>query len=311
MKEQKPFMLLIVAVGMLTVALASGAWALDSDNDGVEDAIDFCPDTVIPEDVPKIFLGFHRFALTDDDTTFNRGKKGESSITLADTAGCSCEQIIDISGLGKFNRKFGCSKDVMRTFIAAVDGGVCAVFPGDGAGNGPELSYTDNGDGTVTDNNTGYMWEVKLPAADVGGNCADGDQANRSVHCVNNLYTWIGGSPYEVFLETLNNKCDGDESIDCTAGGDADCGADGPCGHAGFRDWEIPHVKLLQSIVDYSGSYPTIDPTFGPTAGSFYWSLTSYAFYPRGAWNVDFGNGSVNFGHKSDLLRVRAVRGGG
>jgi hypothetical protein len=27
--------------------------------------------------------------------------------------------------------------------------------------DGPALSYTDNGDGTVTDNNTLLMWEAK------------------------------------------------------------------------------------------------------------------------------------------------------
>src|SRR5262249_10894381 len=35
-----------------------------------------------------------------------------------------------------------------------------AVLPGDGV-TGAILSYTNNGDGTVTDNNTGLMWEVK------------------------------------------------------------------------------------------------------------------------------------------------------
>src|SRR3990170_6071340 len=49
-----------------------------------------------------------------------------------------------------------------------VDG--CSMFPGDGypnpdafgvSGHGPALSYTDNGNGTFTDNRTGCMWEIK------------------------------------------------------------------------------------------------------------------------------------------------------
>ena len=48
----------------------------------------------------------------------------------------------------------------------------CQIFPGDGYtdpsfgtnGHGPALSYTNNSDGTFTDNNTGYMWEIKLAA---------------------------------------------------------------------------------------------------------------------------------------------------
>ncbi len=99
MKDLRQFRwLLIVAVVMPAVALTCGAWAQDTDNDGVEDALDFCPDTVIPEDVPTRYLGILRYALTDDDTTFNKSW-GESSFTLEDTGGCSCEQIIELSGL--------------------------------------------------------------------------------------------------------------------------------------------------------------------------------------------------------------------
>jgi len=41
--------------------------------------------------------------------------------------------------------------------LAACEAQSCSVFPGDGASSGPALSYTDNGDGTATDNNTGFM----------------------------------------------------------------------------------------------------------------------------------------------------------
>jgi len=307
MKDLRQFRwVLIVAVGMLAVALTCGAWAQDSDSDGVEDAIDVCLDTVIPEEVPMRYLGFLRFALTDDDTTFNK-RWGESSFTLDDTGGCSCEQIIELSGLGVIQSKFGCSLNVMRAFIGAVygaDGIECPVFPGDGAGNGPELSYTDNGDGTVTDNNTGLIWEVK--------------DDNNGIHNVDNTYTWSStgsaadGTLFTEFLDTLNNTCDGDEITFCTT--DADCAGigNGLCGHAGYRDWEIPHVKLLQSIVDYGEPEPAIDPTFpGPTAETGYWSFTSGAFFPSGAWDVDFGGGGVFLKSKGSVRRVRAVRGGG
>jgi hypothetical protein len=98
---------------------------------------------------------------------------------------------------------------------------------------GSTLSYTDNGDGTITDNVTGLMWEKK---DDSGG-----------IHHMDNGYTWSGasygttnimdGTIATTFLAALN------------AGG----------GFAGYTDWRIPNAKELQSIVDYEIPYP------GPT----------------------------------------------
>lgn len=72
---------------------------------------------------------------------------------------------------------------------------------------------------------------------------------------------------------------------------------------AGHDDWRLPDVKELQSIVDYSGVLPAIDPLFSCTpiineAGDddfgYYWSSTSAFFgldqpeYYYG-WYVAFG----------------------
>jgi len=136
------------------------------------------------------------------------------------------------------------------------------IFPGDGyldtdtkafgtPGHEPALIYMDNGDGTFTDCNTKYLWEKKLKSDGTdGGNCTDGTQSNRSVHCVNNVHTWTAGTTdstgnlFTVFLDTLNNKCDGDETTACTT--DADCDGivgNGLCGLAGYGDWCIPNVR--------------------------------------------------------------------
>ncbi len=197
------------------------------------------------------------------------------------------------------------------------------TFPGDGYGNpdsfgvsghGPALSYTDNGDLTATDDNTKFMWEVKLAAdGSNGGNCNDDDQEKRSVHCVNNTYTWSAsasdddGTLFTDFLDKLNNRCDGNESMSCNI--DADCGANGPCGFAGHRDWFIPNVKQLQSIVDYGTFSPAIDSTFpGATASSFYWSATTSANDSDSAWFVNFNSGLVGSGNKIPGNHARGVR---
>jgi hypothetical protein len=212
------------------------------------------------------------------------------------------------------------------------------TFPGDGypnpdtwnvSGHGPALDYTDNGDRTVTDNKTKFVWEEKLKAdGSDGGHCDETDQPNRSVHCVNNTYKWSNsgsdadGALWNEFLYTLNNTCAMDalkapgEATDCSANGDDDCamangGPGGLCGFAGHRDWEIANIKKLQSIVDYSERNPAIDPSFpGKTAASGYWSATTFATNSDDAWGVDFNFGFVSGGGKGSAVHARAVRSG-
>ncbi len=152
---------------------------------------------------------------------------------------------------------------------------------------GATLSYTDNGDGTITDNNTGLMWE-KL--SDDG-----------SIHDKDTSYTWANA--FAVKIATLN------------AGG----------GFAGHTDWRLPNMKELQSIVDYQIAYPgpTVNPVFNTgcvpsatvltgscTLSNYYWSSSSYVFTPHNAWIVYFDSGNVNANYKTLYYYVRAVRGG-
>lgn len=168
------------------------------------------------------------------------------------------------------------------------------VFPGDGYPNtpeeqalginhGPALSYTDNGDGTFTDNNTQLMWEMK---DDLGG-----------VHDKDNTYTWTGdgfggtaanGTLFTDFLVALNTE---------------------PC-FAGHCDWRIPNIRELRSIVDYSKQTPSTSFP-GLTALTTYWSSTTNATSEERVWviNFDGGNGGNNF--KDEVgNHARAVRGG-
>jgi len=84
----------------------------DSDDDGVDDAIDFCPGTVIPESVPTKRFGKNKWALTEaGNFNFFQAPPQSGSrhtFTTADTAGCSCEQIVEESGYPKGYLKRGC-----------------------------------------------------------------------------------------------------------------------------------------------------------------------------------------------------------
>jgi len=98
---------------------------LDDDGDGVLDAADRCPGTTIPESVPTAGLNPNHFALVDGDGVFDTvvppsGEVVPSSIGIADTAGCSCEQIIDELHLGGGQAKHGCSPGTMSRWIAEV-----------------------------------------------------------------------------------------------------------------------------------------------------------------------------------------------
>src|SRR6266702_4340158 len=167
-------------------------------------------------------------------------------------------------------------------------------FPGDGV-TGPALRYRTQRDGTVRDLNTQLIWEVK----DTGS----------GIHSVNQFFTWsdsgtdADGTAFTVFLDTLNNKCDGDETTACKH--DADCKGigNGKCGYAGHRDWHMPNVKELQSIVDYGQFDPAIAPSFPgstldqspPSGSSGYWTFTTDSSSDSlNAWSVKFDDGGVD-----------------
>jgi hypothetical protein len=167
-----------------------------------------------------------------------------------------------------------------------------------------EVRFIDNGDGTISDTQTGLMWEKKTPNP--------GGLPNPShVHDVKNRYDWSdlgsapNGSAFTKFLYGLNSgkSPDGTSTSGC---------------FAGHCDWRLPLIEELAGIVDTTEglcgggrSGACIDPIFGPTLASAYWSATTVARSPGRAWGADFGVGpAVDSGHKKLILYVRAVRSG-
>ena len=144
----------------------------------------------------------------------------------------------------------------------------------DGSYNINPLSYTDNGNGTAMDNDTGFMWQKQ----------DDG-----------NTYNWYQASG---IYDATYNLTSQDVCGDLTLGG--------------YSDWRLPSKKELMSIVDYSIPYPgpTIKATYFPNTSSVYWSSTASAGYPDGAWLVRFSDGYGSLNSKSNSYNVRCVRGG-
>jgi hypothetical protein len=142
------------------------------------------------------------------------------------------------------------------------------------------VRFVDNGDGTITDNQTGLMWEMKVP----GAGC---------LHCVDDTYDWFDAM--SEWISEVNGHTDD---------------PDAQSGLGDHSDWRLPNVVELQTIVDCSFGPPCIDPIFGSTALSIYWSSTTSASGPGSAWLVSFNSGLVFFESKLDDFPVRAVRGG-
>jgi len=174
-----------------------------------------------------------------------------------------------------------------------------AMIPCAGTGQDGEvqaglpITYVDNGDGTVSDENTGLTWE-KL--SDDG-----------SIHDFDNAYSWPNA--FAVKIAALNTP---------------------PC-FAGHCDWRVPNRRELESILDFGFTEPVVAPAFNtgcvpgcsvlacsctlpePVLGVvMYWSSTTVVLQPTSAWVLDFKRGGSNFGFDKtdDHEHVRAVRGG-
>jgi len=76
----------------------------------------------------------------------------------------------------------------------------------------------------------------------------------------------------------------------------------------GYDDWRLPRVDELQTIVDYSRSYPAIDSVFAPCISSAYWTSSTVVGSAVVLWYVEFAQGVGN--GAAGQAYSRCVRGG-
>lgn len=205
--------------------------------------------------------------------------------------------------------------------------------------------FVDNANGTITDNETGLMWEKKIKL--------DGTNDHANQQDADDGFLWSGSCS----LATTSRRCQPDAASElaCLAGveGDAtgctrctggegicDVGSDGAtiwqwvvalnsASFGGHDDWRLPTRRELESLIDLSDTTaPAVnvafdgascsgtctevaEPACSCTAQSNgYWSASSYWPLPTSAWFVSFSDGLVFEGFEANDFRVRAVRGG-
>ena len=150
----------------------------------------------------------------------------------------------------------------------------------------PGGRFIDHGGLTITDTQTGLMWEKKVAGGNWSATCLT------EPHGVGSACTWDQAT--DEWLDKLNGWCDS-------------CAAKG--GFAGYDDWRLPTLAELLTIVDANRT-PAIDPTFGETDGRDYWSSSiDDAIGPPAAMAVNFLNGGAVHFPRTYPIHVRAVRG--
>jgi hypothetical protein len=141
-------------------------------------------------------------------------------------------------------------------------------------------AFTDNGDGTITDTVTGLMWDK----------CSWGQTWDNTTP----PGTCTGSASTHNWAAALN--------VAITANGSS---------HRAYTDWRLPNRTELESLVKIDTHSPAIDTTAFPnTPSDWFWTSTTYAPNPAGAWNVVFDDGDTNAAYKTGTGHVRLVRSG-
>ena len=140
----------------------------------------------------------------------------------------------------------------------------------------PAADFVNHGDGTVTHVKTGLMWK----------RCSEGLRGIACTIGTATQYTWQDALKA---VKDLN-----------TSGG-----------FAGFKDWRVPTIKELHSIVEKQCVTPSVNADIFPhTISGWYWSSSPYAGFTSVSWGGYFSVGASGAGFNGTNGYVRLVRGG-
>ncbi|MEM7827921.1 MAG: DUF1566 domain-containing protein, partial [Candidatus Aenigmatarchaeota archaeon] len=149
----------------------------------------------------------------------------------------------------------------------------------------PSQRFTDNGNGTVTDNLTGLIWL-------------------KDANCIQSKYSSFDKEGY------ADGKVSWQRALDFIVG--INNGMYPNCG-AGLTDWRLPNRKELWSLTGSNLSYTFTNASFNVSHN--YWTSSTNARFTDGsvAWVINMGTGEIKYYVKSnyyDAGYVWPVRGG-
>lgn len=154
---------------------------------------------------------------------------------------------------------------------------VCTFAQQENKPAGPHApNFVDNKDGTITDKKTGLVWK-RCPEGISGADCSTGKAEK---------FKW------QVAIDNVKALNEGE-------------------GFAGKKDWRIPTIEELETILDNDRKDPSINMTAFPNTpfDSFYWS-SSVTEDVQNASAALFSIGKRIWSFKFDSGYVRLVRAG-
>jgi hypothetical protein len=154
----------------------------------------------------------------------------------------------------------------------------------------PNPRFTDNGNGTITDNLTGLIWLKNANCPPIG------------------IINWATALAYVVSLNT-DGTMNGNNCGDTSNGGNHQ------------TDWRLPNIRELFSLVDFAFHGPALsnaagtgqatgnDPFTNFAAPTYHYSSTTFESAPTIVWAVQFSEGRTDFAGKTGNGLVLPVRG--
>ena len=141
--------------------------------------------------------------------------------------------------------------------------------------------YTDNGDGTISDHQTGLMWMQCSYGQTYDGNNDDGNQ----VICEGSP---AFGNWQQAFAWAADSNANSTY---------------------GYNDWRLPNIKELGSIVDFGSAKPAINQSIFPnTISGPYWTSTPFQADDTQTIYIGFQAGDYGPSDRISNLYIRLVR---